>query len=148
MDMVRGLSGREFLERLIAEGGAAPMARHLGLRLVEVGDGVAVFTGEPDARYLNPAGAVHGGWVSTLLDSALGCAIHSRLPGGIGYGTIELKVNFVRPITPATGPVTCRGEVVHMGRRMATSEGRVVDAAGKLLAHGSCTCLFHESVPD
>jgi len=138
------LTGREFLENLIKGEGAAPLGVVLGLRLVEVGDGLAVFEGAPKPAYYNPAGVIHGGWIASILDSALGCAIHSRLGPGVGYGTVELKVNFVRAMSEATGLVRCRGEVVHMGRRLATSEGRLTDVQGRLYAHGSCTCMIYE----
>lgn len=138
------LTGRAFLEARLAGRGAAPLGELLGLILVEVGDGFTVFEGTPKPEHYNPAGVVHGGWMASLLDSALGCAIHSRLGAGVGYGTIELKVNFVRAMTAATGLVRCRGDVVHMGRRLATSEGRIVDMNGKLYAHGSCTCMIYE----
>lgn len=138
------LSGRAFLEARIAGRGAAPLGELLGLILVEVGDGFAVFEATPKPEHYNPAGVVHGGWMASILDSALGCAIHSRLGPGVGYGTIELKVNFVRAMTEKTGLVRCRGDVVHMGRRLATSEGRLVDGSGRLYAHGSCTCMIYE----
>ena len=138
------LNGREYLEALMQGRGSAPLGILLSFRLVEVGDGIAVFEGLPKAEHYNPARTVHGGWIASILDSALGCAVHTKLAPGVGYGTVELKVNFVRAMTEATGPVLCRGEVVHMGRRMATSEGRLLDAAGKLYAHGSCTCMIYE----
>jgi uncharacterized protein (TIGR00369 family) len=87
-------------------------------------------------------GAVHGGWISTVLDSAMGCAVHSMLKAGQSYTTVEMKVNFVRPISEQTGIVRCEGKIVHSGGRLATSEGRLTDASGKLLAHGSETCMI------
>ena len=124
--------------------GAAPLGLKLGFRCIEVADGVAVFEGTPTADDYNPQNVVHGGWTASVLDSALGCAIETRIPAGRSYGTIELKVNYVRPITDTTGLMTCRGEIVHFGRRMATSEGRLLDAAGKLYAHATCTCMIYE----
>ncbi|HEX5799859.1 MAG TPA: PaaI family thioesterase, partial [Gaiellaceae bacterium] len=90
----------------------------------------------------NPIGSVHGGVALTLLDSAMGCAVHTLLEAGVGYATLEVKANFVRPITSETGLVRCEGTVLHAGSRVATAEGRVVDAAGTLLAHGTTTCLI------
>lgn len=135
-------SGLEFLEQLMRNEGAAPLGVLLGMRLTEVGDGFAVFSGVPAADYYNPADVIHGGWVAAILDSALGCAIQTRLGAGVAYSTIELKVNYVRPVTEGTGEVLCRGEVIHVGRRTATSHARVVDRAGRLYAHGSCTCMI------
>ncbi len=137
------LSGRQYLESLMAGAGSAPLGLVLGFHLVEVGDGYAVFEGMPKPEYYNPRDVIHGGWMASILDSALGCAIHSKLGPGVGYGTVELKVNFVRAMTEATGLVRCRGDVVHMGRRLATSEGRLVDVDGRLYAHGSCTCMIY-----
>jgi len=138
----QGLSGRQFLEQLMRREGAAPLGMLLGMRLTEVGDGFAVFSGVPAADYYNPADVIHGGWVAAILDSALGCAVQTRLEAGVSYSTIELKVNYVRPVTEETGEVLCRGEIIHVGRRTATSHARVVDMAGRLYAHGSCTCMI------
>jgi uncharacterized protein (TIGR00369 family) len=143
LDKPDGRTGRQFLEDLMAGPGTAPLGELLGFRLAEIGDGWVVFEGTPTARHYNPAGVVHGGWTSAVLDSAMGCAVHTKLAPGVGYGTVELKVNLVRPMTEATGLIRCRGEVVHLGRRLATSEGRLIDAAGKLCAHGSCTCMIY-----
>jgi len=135
--------GLKFLQDLMAGAGSAPLGLKLDFRLEDVGEGYAVFSAVPRADHYNPAGVVHGGWTAAVLDSALGCAIQTMLDADDGYSTIELKVNYIRSMTADTGPVTCRGEVVHIGRRMATSEARLVDGAGKLLAHGSCTCMIH-----
>jgi len=102
-----------------------------------------VFEGDPDARLLNPLGTVHGGWALTLIDSAAGCAVHSTLPAGIGYTTVETKVNFTKAIRPDGGSVRCIGTVVSAGRQIATAEARLVSAAdGSLLAHGSSTLMI------
>jgi uncharacterized protein (TIGR00369 family) len=138
----RQQSGREFLEGLMAGAGSAPLGILLGFRLTEVGDGFVVFTGTPSAEHYNPADTIHGGWAAAILDSALGCAVQTRLEAGVSYSTIELKVNYVRAMTAATGEVFCRGEVIHVGRRTATSNARLVDTAGRLYAHGSCTCMI------
>jgi uncharacterized protein (TIGR00369 family) len=138
-----GMSGLEALEA-IRDGRlpAPPMAKLLGMEPIVLAHGRAVFAATPDESHYNPIGVVHGGLAATLLDSAMGCAVQSTLPVGSGYTTLELKVNFVRPITRDTGPVRCEGRVVHDGRTVATAEGRVISQrTGKLLAHGSTTCL-------
>jgi uncharacterized protein (TIGR00369 family) len=109
--------------------------------LVEVGEGRAVFVAEPNARQLNPLGTVHGGIALTLLDSCTGCAAHTTLPAGVGYTTVETKGNFVRAITPDTGPIFAEGKVVAVGRTIITAEGRITDSTGRLLAHGTSTLL-------
>ena len=121
---------------------AVPMARTLGLDLVEVDEGRAVFEADTAEWLLNPMGTVHGGFAATLLDSALGCAVHSTLPAGTGYTTVELKVNMVRAIKASTGRLRCEATVVHAGDRIATAEARVTGVEdGRLYAHGSTTCL-------
>jgi uncharacterized protein (TIGR00369 family) len=119
-----------------------PIATLMGFRGVEAEPGRAVFEILPGDEHYNPIGSVHGGVALTLLDSAMGCAVHTLLEAGVGYATLEVKANFVRPITSATGLVRCEGTVLHAGSRVATAEGRVVDAAGTLLAHGTTTCLI------
>ncbi len=105
-----------------------------------------MFTGEPGEHLYNPIGSVHGGWAMTLLDSAMGCAIHTTLSAGERYTTVEVKVNFVRPISTDTGPVRCEGSVVHRGGTIATAEGKLVaEGTGKLLAHGTTTCIIARS---
>lgn len=136
--------GIERLQRLMDGDGAAPLGVLLGFRLVEIGDGFTVFQGTPSVEHYNPQATVHGGWAASILDSALGCAVETKLGPGHSYGTIELKVNYVRPMTGDTGLVTCRGDVIHSGRRMATSEARLVDRTGKLYAHGTCTCMIYD----
>jgi uncharacterized protein (TIGR00369 family) len=142
IEEVRRLSGLDFL-RGIAEGRLPPppIAHFLGFGLVEVEEGRAVFAGTPDFRLYNPIGSVHGGYIATLLDSAMSCAVQTTLPAGMGYTTVEIKVNFVRAVTDRTGPVRCEGKVISAGRRIGTSEGRLIDADGRLLAHGTATCL-------
>jgi uncharacterized protein (TIGR00369 family) len=137
------LSGRAFLERMIA--GALPgatIARTLGFRLIEVDEGRVVFEGEPGPHLLNPLGSVHGGWALTLIDSAAGCAVHSRLSAEIGYTTVETKANMTRAIGPNDGTVRCEGQVVSFGRQIATAEARLTGADGKLLAHGTSTLII------
>jgi uncharacterized protein (TIGR00369 family) len=140
----QGLSGLEYM-RAIAAGAIPPppIAVLLGFELVEVEEGRAVFAVTPQEFHYNPIGVVHGGLAATLLDSAMGCAVHSTLPAGTGYTTLEVKVNFARAITRETGRVRCEGTIIHGGRTVATAEGRLVaEATGKLLAHGTTTCLL------
>lgn len=140
---IKDMDGLSALRAMIAgELPAPPMARTLGFVIVEAEYGRALFRGVPAFDHLNPLGTVHGGWAATLLDSALGCAVHSTLQVGEAYATVEFKVNLVRPIMPDTGEVTCEGKLVHRGTRVATSEATLRGPDGKLLAHGSETCLF------
>jgi uncharacterized protein (TIGR00369 family) len=123
-----------------------PIAELMDFTGTEVAEGHAVFVGTPGEYMYNPIGSVHGGYAMTLLDSAMGCAIHSTLAAGELYTTLEVKVNFIRPITADTGRVRCEGTVVHRGGRIATAEGKVIaEESGKLLAHGSTTCLVIRS---
>jgi uncharacterized protein (TIGR00369 family) len=137
------LSGIEYL-RAIAQGKlpAPPIALLLGFTLDEVDDGRVVFTAEPGEHHYNPIGVVHGGLAATLLDSAMGCAVHSLLPRGRAYTTLEIKVNYVRAITCESGRLRASASVVHMGGRIATAEGRIVDASGQLCAHATTTCIL------
>lgn len=136
-------SGLEFLRQLVTgDMPPPPMARTLGMSLVEVTEGRAVFAVEPAEWHYNPMGVVHGGLAATVLDSALGCSVQSTLPAGTGYTTVELKVNMVRAITDTSGPLRAEATIVHRGRRMATAEGRLTDADGRLYAHGSTTCMI------
>jgi uncharacterized protein (TIGR00369 family) len=119
-----------------------PITRVFNFRLSEVEPGRAVFTGEPSAEYYNPIGSVHGGFAATLLDSCMGCAVHSALPAGTGYTTLEIKISFLRPMLENTGPVRAEGKIISVGKRVGTAEGRIMDAEGKLYAHGTTTCLI------
>lgn len=121
-----------------------PIARLLGFSLKEVDVGQAVFELEPGEHHYNPIGMVHGGVASTVLDSAMGCAVHSTLPAGTGYSTIELKINFIRPLTSKTGKVLCEARVIHTGSSLATAEGKLVDRDGRLYAHGTTTCIIFD----
>ncbi len=136
------MSGLDVLQ-LIAAGELPPppIAETLGFGAIEVEEGRATFTVEPAEFHYNPIGVVHGGLALALLDSAMGCAVHTTLPAGVAYTTLEVKANFVRPLTASTGLVRCTGTVVHGGRTVATAEGRIVDGAGKLYAHGTSTLL-------
>ena len=110
--------------------------------LVGVSEGRVVFALEPAEYHYNPLGTVHGGVMATLLDSAMGCVVQSMLPAGTSYTTLELKVNYLRPITSKTGIVYCEGKIIHVGGRVATAEGRLTGADGKLYAHGTTTCII------
>jgi uncharacterized protein (TIGR00369 family) len=139
-----GMSGLEHL-RAIAEGRLPqpPIAELMGIEGLDVDEGRAVFTITPAEYHYNPIGLVHGGLAATLLDSAMGCAVQTTLPAGVGYSTLEVKVNFARPMTRDTGRVICEAQVVHRGRTIATAEGKVyAEESGKLLAHGTTTCLI------
>ena len=140
---VAALGGLEFLSEMIAcRLPSPPMSATLGFRLVEVAEGYSLFEGRPSPELLNPLGAVHGGWALTLIDSATGCALHTTLPAGVGYTTVETKVNFTRPIDPEGGPVRCEGRVLSRGRQIATAEAFLRSAEGKLLAHGTSTLII------
>ena len=121
---------------------APPMSKTLGMSLLEIEQGRVVFGYKPVFAHYNPLGSVHGGVAATLLDSVMGCSIHTTLKAGIGYTTVEIKVNYVRAMTDKTGPVKAEGKVINVGSRIGTSEGRLYDSAGKLLAHGTTTCLI------
>jgi uncharacterized protein (TIGR00369 family) len=139
----RGLSGLEYLQKIVAgELPRPPISALMNFGLVELSEGRAVFAVEPAEYHYNPIGVVHGGLAATLLDSAMGCAVHSALPAGAGYTTLEIKVNFVRAMTAETGLVRCEAKLIHLGGRTATAEGRIVDEDGKLYAHGTTTCLI------
>jgi uncharacterized protein (TIGR00369 family) len=138
----RLMSGREFLEAIIdGRMPAPPIAKTLSFTLVEIGDGFAVFEGDAGEHLLNPLGVVHGGWALTLIDSATGCAGQTLLPAGSSYTTIETKANFSRPITKDAGRVRAEGRAIGRGRRIISCEGRIVDAGGRLLAHGTSTLM-------
>jgi uncharacterized protein (TIGR00369 family) len=144
-EMVAGLTGLEVMQAMLA--GRLPfphIADTLDFALVEVETGKAVFQGTPQLKHYNPLGSVHGGWYATLLDSALGCAVHTTMPAGRAYTTAELSVNIVRAATAKSGPLRAIGTVVHSGRQLATAEARIVGPDGKLYAHGTTTCLVFE----
>lgn len=137
------LSGLDiFREMLAGRLPAPPIAGTLDFNMTQAEEGFVVFEGTPRHAFDNPLGTVHGGWAATLLDSAMACAVHSTLAVGLAYTTVEMKLNYVRPITEATGKVRCEGKIVSVGRTLATSEGRLFDGRGRLLAHGTETCLI------
>ncbi|MEP1933295.1 MAG: PaaI family thioesterase [Roseibium sp.] len=142
-DGVVGMSGMDIFEHMLAGNlPAPPIMLHSNIRLKEFSEGRAVFTGLPEKQFLNPMGTIHGGWISTLIDTALSCAVHTKLAPGEIYTTTSLTVNMVRPLMAGSGLVTCEGRVVHRGRKLATSEGDLKDANGKLIAHGTVTCMI------
>jgi uncharacterized protein (TIGR00369 family) len=142
-ERARDMTGLEFLEAIRdGELPAAPIQGLLGFRLVEVEEGRVAFAASPGEQHYNPIGVVHAGLAATMLDSAMGASVHSTLPLGSAYSTLETKFNLVRPITAEAGPIVAAGRVVHRGRQVATAEGSVVrESDGKLLAHGTSTCL-------
>ena len=137
------IAGLDFLRHL-ADGSypAPPFAGETDIWIVEAERGRVLFAGTPSQRFYNPLATVHGGWISTLLDSAMGCAVHSLLAAGQGYTTVAMTISFVRPVFENTGRLSCEGKVIHAGGRIATAEGRVWDEAGTLIAHGTETCLL------
>ena len=145
---VAGKTGLEIMQAMLA--GALPyphIAETLDFSLVEVEPGKATFQGTPQLKHYNPLGTVHGGWYATLLDSALGCCVHTALPPGKAYTTLELKVNVVRAIGPQVQRVRAVGTVIHVGSQTATADARLVGPDGKLYAHASTTCLVFEPRP-
>ena len=137
------LSGMEYLQGMMAGLYPAPAIAHtLDMKIESVEEGNVVFSILPQEFHYNPIGSVHGGVFCTMLDSALACAIHSTLPIGTGYTTLELKVNFIRPLLIKTGKVLAIGTLVHAGRSVATAEGKIVDEQGKLYAHATTTCML------
>jgi uncharacterized protein (TIGR00369 family) len=137
------MSGIEYMGAIVAARvPPPPIAVTMRMRPIEVGDGRAVFEGEPGEEHYNPIGVVHGGYAATLLDSALGCCVHTTLPAGVGYTSLGLEVKYVRPITRETGRVICEAGVLHRGRRQATAAATLKDTSGRLLSHGSATCMI------
>jgi len=137
------MTGLEFLQAM--RNGRLPrppISAALGYRFTSVSDGEAIFTLEPGEHLFNPIGSVHGGVYAVLLDSAMSCAVQTRLPRGVGYTTLEYKINLVRPMQLDSGPLQAIGRAVHVGRRVGTATGELVDEAGKIYAHGSTTCLI------
>ena len=144
---IAGKTGLEIMQSMLQGDVPSPtIATTLDFVMVEVQSGRAVYQGTPGIAHLNPMGAVHGGWFATLLDSALGCAVHTMMPPGRGYTTAELGVNLVRAITPKVQRVRAIGTVIHCGRQLATAEARLVGPDGTLYAHATTTCLVFEMV--
>ena len=144
-EQLTGLTGLEQMQRMMAGEFPAPsISETLDYALVHVEFGRAAFQGKPSANVLNPMGTVHGGWYATLLDSAVGCAVHTAMPVGRAYTTLELKMNIVRSISLKVPLVRAEGYTVHVGKQVATAEGRLFGADGTLYAHASTTCLVFE----
>ena len=141
----RQLSGLEFFKKMMAgELPPPPLVVLLGLKLVEAEAGRVTFTGVARETYYNGMGVAHGGFAATMLDSALGCAINTMMPAGRSFTTIDLQIHYTRPLRTEAGELRCTATVVHAGSRTATSEGRIVDATGKVYAHGTTTCILVE----
>lgn len=144
-DQVAGKTGLQVMQGLLA--GVLPhahMAKTLDFMMIEVGPGLAIFQGTPGVQHLNPLGTVHGGWFASLLDSALGCAVHTLMPPGRGYTTADLSVKLVKAITPKVQRVRAIAKVLHCGRQLATAEAQLVGPDGTLYAHASTACLVFE----
>lgn len=145
-EQVRGLTGLELMQAMLAgRFPPPPISETLDFALISVAHGEAVFQGRPLKRHYNPLGGVHGGWFATLLDSALGCSVHTTMPVGRAYTTLEFKVNLVRGLSDKVPLVRAIGKVVHSGRQVATAEASLVGHDGKLYAHASTTCLVFEA---
>ena len=137
------LSGQDYLTDVQrGEEPKSPIAVALRSTLVKVSEGRVKYTGQPGEDFTNDVGSIQGGWVTALIDAAIGSAVHSALPQGLQYTTLELKVNFVRAVTIENGQMYCTAETVHIGRTTATAKAKVKDAAGKLYAHATSTCLI------
>ena len=142
---VAGKTGLEMMQAMLnGEIPYPPISQTLDFLVVEIGPGRAVFQGSPGAAHMNPLGTIHGGWFATLLDSALGCAVHTMMQPGRGYTTAELGVNLVKALTPKVPRVRAIGTVIHCGRQLATAEARLVGPDGTLYAHATTTCLVFE----
>jgi len=143
LEVARGMGGIDVLRAI--EGGQLPpppVAQLIGLEVDQVSEGLVTFAFEPAEFHYNPLGTVHGGILTTVLDSAMGCAVHSRLRAGLSYTTLEVKVSFLRPVRVTTGRIRGEGKVVHLGGRIATAEAHLVDRDGELYAHATSTCLI------
>jgi len=144
-EAVATMTGLELMRAMV--GGrlpGAPIEAVMNMRGVAADPGTMTFEGMPGPEHYNPLGTVHGGYAATLLDSCMGCAVHTTLAAGMGYTSIDINITYVRAITVATGPVIARGEVINAGRRIATVRGTLTDATGKILAHGTSSCLIME----
>jgi uncharacterized protein (TIGR00369 family) len=142
---LRDCSGMEVLQRMMrGELPPPPITHTLDFALVEAEPGRVVFQGHPSKEVYNPIGTIHGGWQATLLDSCMACAVQTQLEAGQAHTTLEIKINFVRAMTDKAGPVRAEGNVIQVGRRIGIADGRLYDAAGKLYAHGTTTCLIFD----
>jgi uncharacterized protein (TIGR00369 family) len=136
LEQVRGIRDGRF--------GVAPMQALMNMRLVEAEDGLVAFTAVPERKHYNPHGTVHGAFATAILDSAMGLAVVTKLPAGVGQTTVEIKLNFVRPMSSRTGEVRGEGRVIHCGRSIAIAEGRLIGPDGKLIAHATTTCMIFQ----
>jgi uncharacterized protein (TIGR00369 family) len=144
-DQVAGKTGLEVFQAIFSgELPSPPIGSSMAFVPIRIEPGLAIFQGRPGRAYYNPLGTVHGGWFATLLDSCVGCAVHSALPAGQSYTTVELKINIVRALTDAVPLVRAEGRVIHLGRSLGTAEGRLVGPDGKLYAHATTTCFIFE----
>lgn len=143
MDDLARMTGLEVMQA-VGRGDLPPpgIAVTLGMMPVEIADGVCTFELSPDERMTNPLGTIHGGIAATILDSCMGCAVHTTLPPGVGYTTAQLNVHYLRAMMPGMGTVRATGTVIHRGRKQSTAEAKLVDSAGKLIAHATTTCLI------
>lgn len=147
-EQIAGKSGMETMQAMLrGDIPYAAIAHTLDFLVIEIGDGTATFQGTPLPRHFNPMGTVHGGWFATLLDSALGCAVHTKMPPGRGYTTAELSVNIVRALTPKVQRVRAIGRVIHCGRQLATADAQLIGPDGTLYAHATTTCLVFDMKP-
>ena len=145
-DVLAAMSGIDFLRKMFAgEMPHATMMQQVGLTGGSAEPGFVVFRAIPGPQHYNPVGSVHGGFTATLLDSAMGCAVHSMLPAGTLYTSLEFKISLIRPVTKDLGEVRAEGRVLNVGRRVGTADGKLLDAKGRLLAHGTTTCLVFEA---
>jgi len=145
-EQVAGMSGLEFFQAIFdGRLPPPPIGETMDFLPIEMTPGRAVFQGTPLLRHYNPLGTVHGGWIATLLDSCVGCAVHTTLPTGKAYTTAELKINYVRAVTQRVPVLRAIGSVIHVGARMATAEGRLLGPDGKLYAHASTTCFIFDA---
>jgi uncharacterized protein (TIGR00369 family) len=145
-DVLASMSGIDFLRKMFAgEMPHATMMQQVGLTGGSAEPGFVVFRAIPGPQHYNPVGSVHGGFTATLLDSAMGCAVHSMLPAGTLYTSLEFKISLIRPVTKDLGEVRAEGRVLNVGRRVGTADGKLLDSKGRLLAHGTTTCLVFEA---
>lgn len=142
----RRMSGLEFFDQMRrGEIPEPPFGQLIGINLFDCSEGSVTMTLEPSEAHYNPMGCVHGGILSTLLDSVMSAAVHTALPAGRGYLTIEIKVNFLRPVLQASGEIMAEGKLLHLGGQIATAEGRIVDNKGRLCATGKATCMVFDA---
>ena len=147
-NQLASMSGQSFFDAMFAgELPSPPIGETLDFIPIHIQGGKAIFQGRPSQQHYNPLGSVHGGWFCTILDSAVGCAIHSTLPAGKGYTTLEIKVNMIRALTKAIPLVRAEANIIHVGRQTATAEGHIVGPDGKLYAHATTTCLIFDMQP-